>query len=119
MLVLWTNIMASSKSLAGDHTIRLNAVMQIEVPKTVLIEAFMEAVKTASLRLLPTKEEIDPEYSPKQAANIKGVSVKTLRRRIASGELKSYQLGKGGRIIIRKSDLDALVIRRNLNSVNF
>lgn len=54
----------------------------------------------------------DPEENPwmtlQQAAIYIAASVKTIRRRIAAGELKAYVCGKRG-LRVRRGDLDDLM----------
>jgi excisionase family DNA binding protein len=53
--------------------------------------------------------DVEPEYIPLTDAALRlGVHVRTLRRRIASGELRAWRLGPR-KIMVRRVDIDALL----------
>lgn len=48
-------------------------------------------------------------YSVSQASQVSGLSIRTLWRRIRAGVLRTSQVRRGTKILIRKVDLDAML----------
>lgn len=71
----------------------------------------------AAIPVVPLKEK---EFTVKSAAAEANLSESTIRRKIKSGELKSYHVGKKGKLVrIKESDLKALFVEREIKGRRF